>query len=227
MNTRVRQETESPDPRMASMSSKPAMRTDEQWVADLRSDPPVTAAVAELRDYLKRGLARSLAAGGDVGEADLDDFAQDAVLRVLDRLDSFRGDSRFATWALAVAIRVAYTALRRRRWGDCSLEDLGLSPVATPRAPSAPPDPAATSARQDFLAALRAAIDGVLTPKQRRAILAELAGMPTAVLGEQLGMSSNALYKLHHDARKKLRQALERAGFSEADVRECVQGASE
>lgn len=201
------------------------MRTDEQWLADLGSDPPVTAAVAELRDYLKRGLARALGSR-NVGEQDLDDFAQDAVLRVIDRIDRFSGDSRFTTWALAVAIRVGLTALRRRRWGECSLEDLELS-RAIPRNSTGGGDPVASSNRRDVLAALRAAIERDLTARQRRVIMAELAGMPTVVLAEQLGTNANALYKLHHDARRRLRQALERAGFSETDVRSSLPGASE
>ena len=208
------------------MTSKAVRRTDEQWVAQLRSQPPVAAAVAELRDYLKRGMAGSLSARSDVDEADLDDFAQDAVIRVLDRLDSFRGDSRFTTWALAVAIRVAYTALRRRRWGDCSLDDAASSVADTPAAASGG-DPAAATARNDVLTALRAAVESELTTRQRTVILAELAGMPTTVLAEQLGTNPNALYKVHHDARMKLRQALEKAGFSESDVREAAPGASQ
>jgi len=202
-------------------------RTNEAWVADLRSDPPVAAAVADLRDYVKRGLARSFGGRADVGDADLDDFAQDAVVKVLDRLDTFRGDSRFTTWALAVAIRVASTALRRRRWGRRSLEDLSLSRDPALFAAGAHVDPAGTFVRQDLLDALRVAIERELTPKQRTAVLAELAGMPSSVLAEQLGTNPNALYKLHHDARRRLRRALEKAGFSEIDVRSAVQGASE
>ena len=58
-----------------------------------------------------------------------------------------------------------------------------------------------------------------LENRQRAAVLGELAGMPTAVLAEQLDTNTNALYKLHHDARLRLRVALEERGFSETDVR--------
>lgn len=201
------------------------MRTNQQWLNDLRAQPPITEAVAELRNYLKRGLGSAMSRRSEVGEADLDDFAQDAVIRILDRLDSFRGDSKFTTWAMAVAIRVAYSTMRRRRWGDCSLDDLGLTPDASTQEAST--DPAAASARDDVLTALRHAIDRDLTPRQRAAILGELAGMPTETLAEQLGTNTNALYKLHHDARLRLRGALEKAGFSEMDVRNAVEGASQ
>ena len=75
--------------------------------------------------------------------------------------------------------------------------------------------------------ALRDAIERDLTPRQRAAVLGELAGMPTAVLAEQLGTNANALYKLHHDARLRLRAALEERGFSAQDVRSLIDTRSE
>jgi RNA polymerase sigma-70 factor (ECF subfamily) len=200
------------------MAPRTSIRTDDQWLSDLRSDPPKADAVTDLRDYLKRGLAKALASRSDVSDADLEDFAQDGVLRVLDKMESFRGDSKFTTWAMAVTIRVAYTVMRRRRWGDRSLEDMGLSPDGPAPETRHDGDPARSHARHDVLATLRDAIDRELTPRQRAAVLAELHGMPVAVLAEQLETSPNALYKLHHDARKRLRAALERAGITAADM---------
>lgn len=46
-----------------------------------------------------------------VGDSDIEDFAQEATVLVLDRIESFRGDSRFVTWANSIAVRVALTAL--------------------------------------------------------------------------------------------------------------------
>jgi len=203
---------------MTTMSSEYAIRTNEWWCAELRS-PSAEEATAQLREHLRRGLAGALSGRADVSDADLDDFAQDATIRVLRRLDSFRGDSRFTTWAMAVAMRVAFTALRRRGWGRRSLEDLGISADAAAAVRRPSPDPSGEPVRNELLTMLRCAIDRELTPRQRAAILAELAGMPTAVIAEQMGISPNALYKLHHDGRKKLRQALERAGFGARDVR--------
>jgi RNA polymerase sigma-70 factor (ECF subfamily) len=144
------------------------------------------------------------------------------MLRIASKLDRFRGDSRFTTWAMAIAIRTAYTALRRRRWAERSLDDLGLS-IDTP---SSAADPTADAGRRDLMGSLRAAIDEDLTPRQRTAVLGELAGMPVPVLAEQLGTNPNALYKLHHDARLRLRSALEQRGFSQTDVRGMLRTAS-
>lgn len=197
-------------------------RTNEDWLSALQ--PPVDDdAAGELRHYLRGGLARAIGNNRDVDDADLDDFAQDAALRVLSKLESFRGDSRFTTWAMAIAIRVAYTAMRRRRWGNRSLEDLGLTADDAATSSTGQVD---TTAQSDLLDTLRAAIDQALTPRQKTAILGELAGMPTAALADHLGTNANALYKLHHDARLRLRGALEERGFSERDVRTILEEAS-
>ena len=108
-----------------------------------------------------------------------------------------------------------------------SLEDLGLS-VDSQSSPMGSPstDPTNPTSRSDLLSSLREAIVRDLTPRQRAAVLGELAGMPTAVLAEQLDTNANALYKLHHDARLRLRDALEERGFFERDVRSILQGVS-
>lgn len=199
-------------------------RTDAAWMAGLRGDDPAAMDVqADLRDFIRRGLGRALGRRGFRDDASIEDFTQEAMVRITAKLDDFRGDSRFTTWAMAIAVRVAYTELRRKRWGERSLEDLGVS---VERGASST-DPTHSTGRQDLLGSLREAIDRDLTPRQRAAVLGELAGMPTAVLAEQLDTNATALYKLHHDARLRLRAALEQRGFSEADVRNMLQGGSQ
>ncbi|MBT8485047.1 MAG: sigma-70 family RNA polymerase sigma factor [Phycisphaerales bacterium] len=202
------------------MRSPQRERTNEQWLAELRSESADGETVEALREHLRSGLTRALRPQADVSDADLDDFTQDATVRVLSQLASFRGESRFTTWAMAIGIRVAYTTLRRRRWGDRSLEDLGIDADAS-AAPAGARSarPGAAADRSDLFQALRASIDSDLTPRQRAAVLGELAGMPSAVLAAQLQTNANALYKLNHDARLRLRDALHRRGFSESDVR--------
>jgi RNA polymerase sigma-70 factor (ECF subfamily) len=58
-----------------------------------------------------------------------------------------------------------------------------------------------------------------LTERQRAVLLAELRGMPQDEIARQLGSNRNALYKLTHDARKRLKQGLEQAGFTAEDIR--------
>ncbi len=203
-------------------------RTNGDWLAGLRcNDSLGLKAQEDLRGYIRRGLGRAVGGQGNLDDASLEDLTQDAMIRITTRLDDFRGESKFTTWAMAIAIRVAYTSLRRRRWAERSLEDLGLS-VDSQSSPIGSPstDPTTPTSRSDLLYSLREAIDRDLTPRQRSAVLGELAGMPAPVLAEQLKTNVNALYKLHHDARLRLRAALEERGFSETDVRGILHASS-
>ncbi|WP_437725626.1 sigma-70 family RNA polymerase sigma factor [Sorangium sp. So ce861] len=194
-------------------------RTNEEWLRLLREpEAQASAAVAELRHVVRGGLRRALAGRAGVGDALIDDLSQDATLKVLGALDSFRGASRFTTWAITISIRVALTELRRARWKDVSLDQMTES--AGGAIPIAAPDASAHVARERMIAALYQVLDTELTDRQRRALIAELRGMPQAAIAEQLGTTRNALYKLTHDARLKLREGLAAAGFGEDDVRE-------
>lgn len=71
--------------------------TNEEWL-DALSDPPDDQALAALRDYLVRGLDIMLSKRVDAGAREMvEDHAQDALLKILDNLDTFRGESKFTT----------------------------------------------------------------------------------------------------------------------------------
>ncbi len=100
-------------------------RTNEDWLNDLRG-PQQDEALADLRTTLTRGLHYALINRVPANQLDdlVEDFSQDALVKILDNLDTFRGESRFTTWAQKIAVRVALTELRRQRWKDISIEDL-------------------------------------------------------------------------------------------------------
>lgn len=198
-------------------SASTTITTNDEWIAGLRAGD--TDVMAALRHRIRRGLGVALSGRSDVDDADLDDFTQDSVMRVLERLDTFRGDSGFATWAMAVAIRVSMTALRRRRWAVRPLEDVHNEP-ASPSVPET--HGSAASVRDELLTVLRTAIDQALTPRQRQVLLAELEGVPQVVLADRLSSTPGAIYKTSHDARKKLKVALTRKGFGAETVRQML-----
>jgi RNA polymerase sigma-70 factor, ECF subfamily len=69
------------------------------------------------------------------------------------------------------------------------------------------------------LAALRGIIDKELTDRQREAVVAViLEGMPIAEVARRMGTNQNALYKLLHDARKKLKLRMEVVGLPPQEV---------
>jgi RNA polymerase sigma-70 factor, ECF subfamily len=73
-------------------------RTNEQWLTELRGPNP-DRALADLYDLLVRSLGAALGGYGGGVEANLGDFAQEALIKITANLDSFRGESRFTTWA--------------------------------------------------------------------------------------------------------------------------------
>ena len=196
-------------------------RTNEQWLRDLRTEGRQQASALEsLRAYLLRALPGSLKRYGAVPEELLEDVVQDALIRTLDQLDSFEGRSRFTTWVTSITVRVALTELRRRRWRDVSLEDLTAGGELAPRDyvdGSASPESEAAQLR--IVRAMREILETQLTERQRTAIVAELRGMPQEEIGRHLGITRNAVYKLGHDARKKLKHGLEASGFDAAEIR--------
>ena len=104
-------------------------RTNEQWLAELEPDHPEhETAVADLRLILVNGLRRGLLSQVNTNapefETQAEDFAQEAVLKILDKKDTFAGRSQFTTWAHKISVSIALTELRRKRWHDNSLDGL-------------------------------------------------------------------------------------------------------
>ncbi len=79
------------------------VETEINWPEALRATEN-SAAVSALRRILLDGLRIALRERTDVDEAQLEDFTQEALLRILERLDQFAGRSRFTTWAHSVAV---------------------------------------------------------------------------------------------------------------------------
>jgi RNA polymerase sigma-70 factor, ECF subfamily len=196
-------------------------RTNQEWLDDLQR-PDRDEALADLRAVLVRGLGYSLANRSDVDAVLIEDFVQDALLKILDNLDTFRGESRFTTWAQKIAVRVAFTELRRHRWRDLSLEAIaepqGLDFVPDFLVdPEAPPDQQAV--QRLFLESLQRLIATELTDKQRQALVAvRIQGIPLEEVARRMDTNRNALYKLLHDARQRLKSRMEAEGLSPEDV---------
>ena len=73
-------------------------RTNEEWLEDLRkSSPNYNNALQDLRAILLRGLNAGLSSRKGIDRETLEDIVQDALLRIVDKLDSFEGRSRFTT----------------------------------------------------------------------------------------------------------------------------------
>ena len=192
-----------------------------RWLRDLRSDGAVRdQAVARLHALLVRAarfeVARRRATLPHLRGNDLDDIANqaadDALMSVLKRLDDFRGASRFTTWVYKFALLEAAVKLRKRAWQG---REVPLEPETWSLFSSAGLEPDAEAEQSELLVVLQQAIGEVLTPHQRRVLVAlAVNGVPIDVLAERLSTTRGALYKTLHDARRKLRKHLHDCGLS-------------
>jgi len=182
--------------------------------------PNPDEALADLYNLLVRGLKAALGGYGGGVEANVGDFAQEALIKITGNLDSFRGESRFTTWAQKIAMNVALTELKRRRWRDVSLQDLLAQREAADRGPAETQlTPEQLALQNTVLHELRRMVDEELTDRQREAVVAVLLeGMPISEVARRMGTNQNALYKLLHDARKKLKRQMQAAGLSAKEV---------
>ena len=198
--------------------------TNQEWLAALRAEDNQQA-LEDLRLRLARGLHYALAGRAPDGllESLEEDVAQEAVLKILASLDTFRGESQFMTWATKIAVRLAFTELRRKRWQDISLEGLLKAEEEQDYTPAIladkTPSPEQLAERTIMMETVEKMIMESLSERQRQAIMAVLAGgMPMDEVAQQLGTNRNALYKLLHDARLRLQKRLAAEGLSPKDL---------
>ena len=189
-------------------------------MAELRGSPAVRdEALGDLHALLLRGarfeLNRRRGMVGHIPAGDLDDLAtqaaDDALAAIVAKLDTFRGASRFTTWAYKFVLLEAAVKVRRRAWHgrEVTQDEQAWAVAFDPR-----PSVQQSVEESELLRAIGAAVQTVLTPHQREVFSAlALGGVPIDVLAERLGTTRGALYKTLHDARRKLRRALCEGGF--------------
>jgi RNA polymerase sigma-70 factor (ECF subfamily) len=208
----------------AAPKPPPRLLVDDEsraWLRDLRAEGRTKDdAVARLHALLLRAArfecARRRPTLPHLRGNDLDDIANqaadDALVSVLARLDDFRGASRFTTWVYKFALLEAAVKLRKRSWQG---REVPLEPKTWSLFSSAGIKPEEEVEQSELLTTLQRAIAAVLTPHQRRVLVAlALNGVPIDVLAERLGTTRGALYKTLHDARRKLRKHLDAQGLS-------------
>lgn len=204
-----------------------ATRSNETWLSDLRAEGErKSAALNDLRTVIHKGLpyalSRWLSPSQPQFEALIEEVTQETLLRVLDQLDTFEGRSQFTTWVHKIAVRIALTELRRKRWRDSSLDELTENEDVPPPQgllADSQAGPAVTAERADMLARVRRVIEEELTERQRQAlVLLGLQDMPMEDAARKLKTNRNALYKLLHDARLRLRTRLAAEDISAHEV---------
>ena len=201
--------TASPEPQVLDPDSR-------AWLNDLRATGATRdLALERLHALLLRAarfeVHRQRQTFPHVRDDELEEIAteaaDDALMSVLRRLDDFRGASRFTTWVYKFALLEAGAKLRKRAWQG---REIPLQPETLSLFASTGLEPDAECEQTELLGTLQAAIGEILTPHQRRVLVAlALNGVPIDVLAERLNTTRGALYKTLHDARKKLRTQIE------------------
>jgi RNA polymerase sigma-70 factor, ECF subfamily len=194
----------------------------EEWHLDLHGQGARRdEAVAHLHGLLLRAarfeVFRRRGSLPQLSAVELEELAQDAAddaaVSVLRRLEDFRGESTFRTWVYKFALLEAAVKVRRRAWRD---REVTLEPEQWETLAHAGPGPDDDAESAALLEAVRDGIRTALTPRQRQVLVAVvLEGVPIDVLAERLGSNRNALYKMLHDARRRLRAHVAEAGFPE------------
>ena len=210
--------------RQATVATPPTAHLEDesrQWLRDLRADGRAKdEAVARLHSLLLRAArfecARRRPTLPHLRGNDLDDIANqaadDALVSVLARLDDFRGASRFTTWVYKFALLEAAVKLRKRSWQG---REVPLEPETWSLFANGGMTAQAEVEQSELLTTLQQAIADVLSPHQRRVLVAlALNGVPIDVLAQRLNTTRGALYKTLHDARRKLRKHLDELGLS-------------
>ena len=203
-------------------------RTNQEWLRDLNaSGPSQEAAIADLRDLLLRAalyfFGRNLRDFGGLSRDEIlqraEDCAQDALIAVINHLPDFRGDSKFSTWAYKFSINMALMAARHERMKGVSLDELAAANESNffewrlqDKSNDIVPEQA--SMREEVYRIIRNVIEQELTERQRRVLsMMVFNDVPMDEVVRHLGANRNAVYKMLHDARRKLKNGLQTRGF--------------
>jgi RNA polymerase sigma-70 factor (ECF subfamily) len=202
-------------------------RSNEEWLASLHATGKrKQEALADLRAIVTASLPYALSKYIRPSDPRFDpliqEVAQETLLRVMDRLETFEGRSRLTTWVHTIAVRIALTKLRRARWKEVSLDELQSGPTSRDKMremPDPSTDVAAAAEQHELMAMMEKTMAEVLTEKQRTALAAvAIHGMPIEEVAARMGSNRNALYKLLHDARLKLKDHFTERGMPPAKI---------
>lgn len=201
-------------------------RTNEEWVADLRAGGDRQAqALGDLRAIIMRGLPFAIAGRLDPNspesEALTEEVVQETLMNVLKYLDTFEGRSQFTTWAHKIAVRAALTELRRVRWREVPLPEMAVDDdmdASFRETPDHRASPEEQVAQTEMMKRVNRIIMEELTDKQQKALTAIMEGFPLEEAARRLGTNRNALYKMLHDARLRLKKRMEKEGLTPQEV---------
>jgi len=184
---------------------------DEELVEALRLREP-TAAERLIARYGDRAYRLAVRMTGNA--ADAEEVVQDAILNVIRKIDTFRGDSSLGSWIYRITANAAYEKLRghRHRRDEISLDE--VLPAFNDNGNYADTmrdwsrnvhDPAVQS---ELRAALVSAIGDLPANYRAVIVMRDVEGMPLLEVADCLGTTATAVKLRTHRARLFLRKRL-------------------
>jgi RNA polymerase sigma-70 factor (ECF subfamily) len=177
------------------------------------------AALARLHEMLLRAAFHEAYRRGPtfrISGSELNDIAHqaanDAMISLLGKLDTFRGESRFTTWAYRFVALEVISKLSRHFWRRPSVSlDVGDWERLPARLAT---DPLVHTQQRELVAALRRAVNETLTEHQRHFFVAIVVnGVSIDAMASRSGSNRGAIYKTVFDARRKIRAYLTTNGY--------------
>ena len=142
-------------------------------------------------------VVRRIAADDDLAQ----DYAQEAWIRAIRALPTFRGDARFSTWLHRIAVNAALQALRRS-------ETRRKREAPAPEEIPVPPGPGDALLQRR----LEQALDRLPEGMRRVLILHDVEGYTHEEIGDVLGVTSGTSKSQLFKARARMRQILSGLG---------------
>jgi len=202
-------------------------RTNEDWLTDLHAaGEQRETALSDLHAIIIAGLPYALSKWilpeDPRFSALVEEVTQETILRTIAKLDTFEGRSQFTTWVHTIAVRIALSELRRAKWREVSLDEMQQGNDPEDEAREMPDQGQSVEKSieiKEMMHMLQQVMQHELNDKQRKGLMAvAVQGMPLEEVARRMGTERNALYKLLHDARLKLKKHLEKQGLTPLEI---------
>ncbi len=197
-------------------------RNNKEWIEKLKlSSPNCDEVISDLRDLLTKGLKAALLNRYNIDTDLIEDFVQEATLKIIDKLDTFRGESQFITWATRISINIALSQHRKKQWQDYSLENIDTTVNFTNflNLNQKEFNPEKVFVQSQLIENINQAINEDLTEHQKKTFYSLIMNnMPLDEIARRLGTNKNAIYKTMHDIRKTLKNSLLKLGLTVNEI---------
>jgi RNA polymerase sigma-70 factor (ECF subfamily) len=147
-----------------------------------------------------------------VGELDAEDAAQEALVKVSQSLDRFRGESSLSTWIYRIATNTAMDHLRKAPRKTRPLaEDDTLSTEGDRIPEDAGPRLDTLLIRKDMNECIRGLVNELPDNYRTVLVLSDLEGFSNTEIGDVLGLSLETVKIRLHRARLALKKSMDHA----------------